>query len=64
MDINKSMYVLSMLALFLSVFTCESLHSFEFLTFSLDFRCVWFFFLNVCMLYILMRCIHEYTEKS
>lgn len=61
MDINKSMYVLSMLALFLSVFTCDSLNTFEFLTFSLDFRCVFF---NVCMLYILMRCIHEYTEQS
>lgn len=61
MDINKSMYVLSMLALFLSMFTCDSLNTFEFLTFSLDFRCVFFY---VCMLYILMRCIHEYTEKS
>lgn len=62
MDINKSMYVLSMLALFLSMFMCDSLNTFEFSTFSLDFRCVFFF--NVCMLYILMRCIHEYTEKS
>lgn len=56
MDINKSMYVLSMLALFLSVFTCESLHSFEFLTFSLDFRCVCFFF--KCMYAIYFNEVH------
>lgn len=54
MDINKSMYVLSMLALFLSVFTCDSLNTFEFLTFSLDFRCVFF----KCMYVIYFNEVH------